>query len=992
MATRKQSGGALLVGVLVLIAIIPKQIWIVIGLLALLAGVAYVIIRWQCSQSLAPAQEQEHQPTLAELTRPPKPARLVAHAAAESTQAVPSLSLSDLSDLSEPATAPSQPPHPTFRLPGSQAGGTVPHVPPPAQLSPISASVAGSKDDAQTAPKAALEPSATSPAFPGIDRGNLAAAKKAISDRPAAVQALKQTTAPSAIVTASNLGNLSAAQRAITHRHPMPDCTSPEAQLAIPPAIVVPSFDRPQSEPFRSQRVAERTGSSPQPNLEGHSPQKPPPIPQVTAPTMPQEAKQHDEELHRVTAAAEEQRKFTVPTPPEGWAKTRWLSPQDSIEIVGVTIGGGLFYTGTKLPTKYSGNDPSLINPVLAVAPTGLLRDAGVSYKQSYVELSPPERRAYLDWLASGRTEAGTCFTFVHLYFCGLERRVMVDGASDPSSKKDWPAIKLALRRLYAVSGPVYPSLTGPVQSLLDWMELDAAPEKLYTLPLPAYERGLDVPFYIRLALGQCSVDRAPIPGALALTWARLNPSISIRTAATRCATEFDKLFLERYRELFGAGMVLAKNKTKLKFVRAPYSPGLYGTAPATRTFGEIPDVTALRAPLNTLATLVGQCAQELSAFSRLIGKNPEARQSLDGWLLLPVSIWPDSAQCILSRLRAEVETASVTHTLGDLIKQIGGTSLSLGREKVRDLARALESAHIGMEPNVLEGARVPGAADPVVLFAMLPDQTHQADSEAFQTAQLTLQLASTVAHSDGAFSEQELAHLSREIDGWSHLSAADHRRLRAHLQLLEAAPVTLASLKKRLDPVGQGAKERIAADMANLAQVDGVVSPDEVRFLEKVYKALGVEPKRVFSDVHSPSSSQTNYAPTPAGGFRLDPERVAALQRDTAKVSALLANIFTEDTPEPVGPPASIVTSAPPSTTGLLGLDEAHSSLLRLMLTRPTWSRAELQDSASDLELMLDGALEQINDASFDAYDLPFSDDDDPLEINPEFLENFEQ
>nr|WP_269202184.1 tellurite resistance TerB C-terminal domain-containing protein [Stenotrophomonas maltophilia] len=32
------------------------------------------------------------------------------------------------------------------------------------------------------------------------------------------------------------------------------------------------------------------------------------------------------------------------------------------------------------------------------------------------------------------------------------------------------------------------------------------------------------------------------------------------------------------------------------------------------------------------------------------------------------------------------------------------------------------------------------------------------------------------------------------------------------------------------------------------------------------------------------------------------------------------------------------------------------------------------------------------MNDASFDAYDIPFSDGDDPLEINPEFIEKIEQ
>jgi hypothetical protein len=35
----------------------------------------------------------------------------------------------------------------------------------------------------------------------------------------------------------------------------------------------------------------------------------------------------------------------------------------------------------------------------------------------------------------------------------------------------------------------------------------------------------------------------------------------------------------------------------------------------------------------------------------------------------------------------------------------------------------------------------------------------------------------------------------------------------------------------------------------------------------------------------------------------------------------------------------------------------------------------------------MLDGALESINEASYDVHDLPFSEGDDPVDINPDVL-----
>jgi hypothetical protein len=97
------------------------------------------------------------------------------------------------------------------------------------------------------------------------------------------------------------------------------------------------------------------------------------------------------------------------------------------------------------------------------------------------------------------------------------------------------------------------------------------------------------------------------------------------------------------------------------------------------------------------------------------------------------------------------------------------------------------------------------------------------------------------------------------------------------------------------------------------------------------------------------------------------------------------LAGVFAED--EPVAETADDVAEQP-TARGLLGLDDAHSTFLRLLLSRPSWTRSELADAASDLDLMLDGAIEQVNEASLDHWDEPLTDGDDPVEINQEFAQ----
>ncbi|MGE8458379.1 MAG: tellurite resistance TerB C-terminal domain-containing protein, partial [Pseudomonas alloputida] len=104
--------------------------------------------------------------------------------------------------------------------------------------------------------------------------------------------------------------------------------------------------------------------------------------------------------------------------------------------------------------------------------------------------------------------------------------------------------------------------------------------------------------------------------------------------------------------------------------------------------------------------------------------------------------------------------------------------------------------------------------------------------------------------------------------------------------------------------------------------------------------------------------------------------------------------SVFNEESPtetsgasEPETPQEQESSSTEQLAT-VHGLDVEHSAFLRLLVSRTEWSRAELEDAASDMELMLDGALERINDTAFELFDMPVTEGDDPIEINPEILD----
>jgi hypothetical protein len=72
-----------------------------------------------------------------------------------------------------------------------------------------------------------------------------------------------------------------------------------------------------------------------------------------------------------------------------------------------------------------------------------------------------------------------------------------------------------------------------------------------------------------------------------------------------------------------------------------------------------------------------------------------------------------------------------------------------------------------------------------------------------------------------------------------------------------------------------------------------------------------------------------------------------------------------------------------------LPGLSSSHNAFLTLLLTRAEWSRAELEAAAAERQIMLDGAMENINDAALDAFGAMLFDGDDPIYVQTELMEN---
>ena len=127
-----------------------------------------------------------------------------------------------------------------------------------------------------------------------------------------------------------------------------------------------------------------------------------------------------------------------------------------------------------------------------------------------------------------------------------------------------------------------------------------------------------------------------------------------------------------------------------------------------------------------------------------------------------------------------------------------------------------------------------------------------------------------------------------------------------------------------------------------------------------------------------------------PAQSSWLDQRHIDQVQQETHQVSNLLSKIFQDEAepaptpetaketePETDGAASADPASRPEPEPGLPGLDRRHSELLRQILQQPEWSEADFQAAARALHLMPEGAIETINDWSYENYEDPMLEQD---------------
>ncbi|ABD07245.1 conserved hypothetical protein [Rhodopseudomonas palustris HaA2] len=676
----------------------------------------------------------------------------------------------------------------------------------------------------------------------------------------------------------------------------------------------------------------------------------------------------------------------------------RWIGAGDTTEVRGAKIRAGLFYLGSAVALRDGrSTDQYVVNPKLPVAAPPDVSGSSMPYWPSYADIPPRARRAYIDWLAGGRRDPTYGVGYVFLFFYGLEHRLFID-----RDRASTPAVVQEVEELLSVYGHSG-SLRRYAAEFLNCARIAAGIPLALPIPKPEHENSSEMNAAVRLHLGKVLSQSKAVGSEDALLWVLALPDVYLRTPAVRCFTEFVRLWKVWFAARYPNG-ISAKPAANI-VIHYKAASGAF-EVPISGPHEQLPDPIQSPRSGAELKKLVEEVTAELEPFSRYVGRKPDERNSMRAALLLPKELQTDPQDGLVAKFGHRMAEIMGEHkrasTKMSKMLAIAGLELPVGKitpGMADQLGGLLDQVDIAIEPDRRYGSGVPQLDDQVIVFKAPKGGPVDHQRPAYRAMKAQIEVAVLAAAVDGESSHDELQRIVDGIRAEKDLGGIEQARLIGYAVTVFNSPPKQARVMRKLAEHSPAEREAIARAALTVVGGNEHVGPEEVKFLERLHKALGLPKERVYSELHRaaataspsdepvalteekrvagipiPPQAEVSSIPEPpapiaaetSGGIQIDAEKLARTQRETQAVAKLLADIFTDEAPE-----AEPVSQA--SATGrsaFEGLDTAHAELVEMLEIKGTVPRAEFDQRAKEMKLLPEGAIERINEWSFDLFD----------------------
>lgn len=713
----------------------------------------------------------------------------------------------------------------------------------------------------------------------------------------------------------------------------------------------------------------------------------PPPPPQRRPPPAP--VAQPPSQL-RPTAAVkpvefppQSPRPTAAPQPPAEPAPClKWIEAGQPVEIGDITIPDGMLYWHE---SESDLGEPSALAVWKEVAKDAASSEEDLGYWPDYGSITPQQRRAYLEWMASGRRDenpARRSLGYVFLFFYGIERRLLADRDQNNA------ALFEELMAVYQHYQPAQRShsLRSYFLQLLHYagfLQGHAAYRTLWPRLL-AIDGGGSDENALRLIAAQHYWANESLDWTVAMRIARRDENSRNSIVITRAGDQFVELFRHRYAESFGPGIMLQVPKNLAKVEYQPASMGLLRMKrmPSYAPLFEVSvrNALGLARQFKQLPDIWNSCVDDLSGYSRTLAKKNTS--TLSAWKALPPELRAAQPHPLMPAItemmtKAQEERGFKVIQVSDLAALFElpeRTKLTLAQSELVASSVAELGGNIAPNPRFTQ---LPFGWNQVV--ALYPREAGDEVPEPHIPAIIRfLYLAVAVASADGSLGEDELVAFNGAISG-EITRAADWRHIKAtEAALCRDANVAVRSLAHIAGHISPQSKKPVLKTLVHLSAADGTVTLEEQRMLRRIARDFDVEDDFVDACLtETVGSMEVKIAGAkPPGGrgeaippqgnapsFKIDMARVQQLTQETHEVVTLLNEVMAEEEMEvlllpSVQPSASVVQPE----TWLGDLDTRYHGPLLILMKYDEVTTERFDHLAKEHHLLSDDLLNSIN------------------------------
>ena len=306
----------------------------------------------------------------------------------------------------------------------------------------------------------------------------------------------------------------------------------------------------------------------------------------------------------------------------------------------------------------------------------------------------------------------------------------------------------------------------------------------------------------------------------------------------------------------------------------------------------------------------------------------------------------------------------------------------AISKSQITLILNCLETIGYNLSPNVQLNEEVFSFGDFCILYRKGKDG-YVEQANRYETLLPVLKVAAFIIGESATSTEIKITDVFIKQNVRSNESI---RHLKAYFRWRLLNPVLSPNDYKIIKKIGPSMKEELSTFLVHLAYADGTFSSKEQEKLAKILSLIDVNPQTMHSMIHRLSTEEDEFATiektddaieysinkkTNTHNISLNNERLANVEIQTTQAQKMLSDIFSDE---------EKTEMTVESNTSII-------NILKILFSKSTWKRNEVDLLCQKYQLLTGSVLEQINDYSYNKIeDAVIEDDGETIYIMTEY------